>query len=424
MPSKSYEKALSEIYSLDKFGIHLGLERIKRILALLGNPEKSFRCCLVAGSNGKGSTVEMLGSVLSKNGWKTGSYFSPQVEEFPERIRINGKNADRKDIVASYLEVKKACSKNDIQATFFEVVTAMALLIFSWRKVKCAVLEVGLGGRQDATNACEPEVSAITSISLEHTDILGKTEEEIVHEKCGIARKGRALIVGQVNSQVCAAIEKECAAIGAKPIFVSDAVKISALGSRGGKYSYRARLGGNSYRISLAAPGKFQVNNSLVALACAVHLGAKKPAIQKGLSSSCPAYRLQTLSHSPKVIADCCHNPGAAFAIAHELRRIKGRKVLLFSAMSDKDYKQVLDILRPFFSQLVLTEVPLARAASIQELADAARRCRFMPIEVKYPGKALIQAKRIAGKEGTVVIAGSIYLLAGLFGKDKIRIAQ
>ena len=92
--------------------------------------------------------------------------------------------------------------------------------------------------------------------------------------------------------------------------------------------------------------------------------------------------------------------------------------------MSDKDYKQVLDILRPFFSQLVLTEVPLARAASIQELADAARRCRFMPIEVKYPGKALIQAKRIAGKEGTVVIAGSIYLLAGLFGKDKIRIAQ
>lgn len=424
MPSPSYEKALAGIYSLDKFGSQLGLERISRILALLGNPQHSYKCAIVAGSNGKGSTVEMLGSILSQNGWKTGAYFSPQIEEFPERIRINGKNAEKEEILEAYAQVKKVCSKNKIEATFFEAVTAMALLIFCWRKVKFAVLEVGLGGRLDATNAVEPELSAIASISLEHTDVLGDTVEKIAHEKCGIARKGKPLIVGQVNSQVRSAIESECKALGAKPIFISEEVKVSRLRKKGGCYSFCASFSGKSHNISLAAPGKFQASNACVALAAASLLGVKKEAIEKGLRQAVPKYRMQAISKNPTIIADCCHNPGAAFALASELRQSEGRKVLLFSAMKDKDYPKVLDILRPFFSQLLLCQVSLARGEGIEGLKGAAEKAGFMPIIVKNPHKALLQAKRLSGASGTIVIAGSIYLLAELFGKDKIRIAQ
>ncbi len=426
MPSKpvSYEKALAKIYSLDRFGSRLGLERISRILVLLGSPEKNYKCVLVAGSNGKGSTVEMLGCIFSSNGWKTGTYFSPQIEEFPERIRINSRNADKCEIAAAYSEVAAVCSKNSIPATFFEVVTAMALLVFSWRRVKFAVLEVGLGGRLDATNAVEPDISAIASISLEHTEVLGGTVEQIAHEKCGIARKGKPLVVGQVGGATRKAIERECIAMGAKPVFVSDDVRVGKLVKKGSCYAFSAAFNRANYSISLSTPGKFQVSNACSALAVASLLGAKRQAIEKGLRSAAPKYRLQAISKHPLVIADCCHNPGAAFAIAAELRGLFGKKILLFSAMRDKDYGQVLDILRPFFSQLVLTEVSLERAASVGEMEKAAKRAGFMPIGVKNPAKALAQAKRLAGENGTLLIAGSVYLLAELFGKDKIQIAQ
>ena len=226
MPSAaySYATALKEICELEKFGSKLGLGRITRILKLLGNPQKRYKCILVGGSNGKGSTVEMIGSILLADGKKVGTYFSPQIEEFPERIRVDGKNAGRKEIADAYAEVKEVCSSNRIPATFFEVVTAMALLIFSRRKVDFAVLEVGLGGRLDATNAVEPEISAIASLSLEHTDVLGGTIAAIAHEKCGIARKGKKLVLGIANADAKAAVRKECKAKVAKAVFVEETV--------------------------------------------------------------------------------------------------------------------------------------------------------------------------------------------------------
>ncbi|MEM2137972.1 MAG: hypothetical protein QW568_02695, partial [Candidatus Anstonellaceae archaeon] len=162
MPSAklAYQQALSEIHALEKFGSRLGLERIRRLLSLLGNPEKSCKCIIVGGSNGKGSTVEFLGSILAASGARTGTYFSPQIEGFAERFRINGKNADEKEIAAAYCEAKRICTENKIEATFFEIVTAMAFLIFKNHRVQFAVLEVGLGGRLDAVNAVEPEISA------------------------------------------------------------------------------------------------------------------------------------------------------------------------------------------------------------------------------------------------------------------------
>jgi len=421
MPSIPYRKALEEIYSLDKLGSHLGLERITKMLELLGSPEKKYRCVVVAGSNGKGSTVVMLGSILQKNGWKTGTYFSPQIEEFAERIRINGRNASEGELAKAYLQVKQICKEHSIQATFFEVVTAMALLVFARQKVDAAVLEVGLGGRLDATNA---EVSCIASICLEHTGILGDSEEKIVREKCGIARAGRPLVVGQVNGAVRRAIEAECSHSGANPVFISDEVKISGISQKGGKYSFNASFRGTEYSLSLAAPGKFQVSNACVALAAAKIFGAGKKAIEEGLRAAVPKYRMQKMSSSPPIIADCCHNPGAAFALAHELRQIQGPKVLLFSAMKDKDYPKVLSILAPFFELAILTRVSLKRAAALKDLQDAAAKAGIRAIPIEKPSSALAAAKKLSRKKATLFIAGSIYLLGELYGKGKIKVAQ
>jgi len=391
----------------------------------LGHPEKSCKCILVGGSNGKGSTTEFIGSILSAQGLRVGTYYSPQVEEFPERFRISNRNASKREIASAYSKVISVCRKHAMQATFFEVITAMALEIFRARKVEFAVLEVGLGGRLDAVNAVEPEMSVLTSVSLEHTTVLGKTIPAIAHEKCGIARKGKPLVCGFLPGEAKAAVKKECAIIGALPVFADEQVRIGRLSEKGGKYSFAASFRSKPCHASLSAPGKFQVSNACAALAAAQLLGAPKPAIEAGLSSARPKFRLQQLSLHPRVIADCAHNPEAALALSCELSRVQEkRKVLLFSSMNDKDYPQVLRTLSPHFSRLVLCEVSLSRSAGLPGLFAAAKP-HFCSIElVKSPSRALAIAKKAAGRDGAVVVAGSIYLLAELFGRDKIRLAQ
>ena len=405
---------------MDKFGSQLGLERIRAILPALGNPQKKCKCILVGGSNGKGSTTEMIGAVLHEDGARVGTYFSPQIERFEERFQVDGKNATRQEIADAYGKVRAAADCVAPEATFFEVVTAMALVIFAARKVDYAVLEVGLGGRLDAVNAVEPDVSVLTSLSIEHADVLGGTIEKIAHEKCGIARKGKPLVCGAVSGRAGLAVGKECAHAGARAIFIEDEVEISNAREMGGKHSFDAAYAGKKYSVSLSAAGKFQVSNACCALvACAV-LGAKKGAVERGLGSALPRFRLERRGN---VLLDCAHNPEAAAALAKEVAGIivRGKKVLLFSAMKDKDYVEVLRRLSPEFGEVVITEVKLARGEKAERLAEKAGARAIVVHDAK---KALAFAKRLAGKKGLAVVAGSIYLLAELYSKDKRRLAQ
>lgn len=404
----SYARTLQKIYSLDKFGSQLGLARIRAILRELGEPQKEYKCVLVAGSNGKGSTTEFIGAILRADGLRAGTYFSPQVEEFAERIRMDGRNAGKKEIVDAYQQVRKAADNVAPNATFFEVVTAMALVIFAKREVKVAVLEVGLGGRLDAANAVEPEVSAITSISLEHVDVLGDTIEKIAREKCGIARKGKLLVCGKLSGEAKRAVRGECGKFGA---IVKFAVPVD---------------------MRLAAPGEFQRSNAAVAAEVCKTLGVKKGAIARGLGSCKPKFRLERRGN---VLLDCAHNPEAASALAAEVKRMRaGGKVLLFSAMKDKDYAEVLRRLATEFDEVVITEVKLARGEKAGKLAAAARKAGaesgaggkapgWQVAVVQDAKRALAFAKRRAGKGGLCVVAGSIYFLAELYGKDE-KIAQ
>ena len=441
-----YQKALSSIYALDKFGSRPGLDRIRLLLRALGDPQKGMRCVLVGGSNGKGSTVCMIGEILRAQGLRVGTYFSPQVVEFAERIRVNGRNAAKGEIAEAYASVAEACRTGGIRATFFEAVTAMALLVFKKSGVDIAVLEVGLGGRLDATNAVEPELSAIASISLEHTDVLGSTVEEIAHEKCGISRRGKKLVCGVLEEEARKAVQAECARTGARLVLVEDDMRLSGAREEGLNCLFSAKYEGEKYEIRLAAPGRFQVSNACVAIAACKELGAIRKAIEAGLAHARPEFRLQKVADCPLTIADCCHNPEAAFALASETERLPlGRKVLLFSAMKDKDYCQVLRVLRAHFDAVVLCQVSLGRAALLSELARAASKDGMealaarslkaaegklkktegtVAFTVKNPAKAFAFARGLAGRKGTVVAAGSIYLLAELFGRDKRKIAQ
>ena len=422
----TYAQAIREIYLLDRFGSRLGLEMIRAILNEMGDPQKKYKCVLVGGSNGKGSTTEMIGAILQESGARVGTYFSPQIERFEERFRVNGKDATRREIADAYGKVRAAAGRCAPDATFFEVVTAMTLFIFAKRKADFAVLEVGLGGRLDATNAVSPDVSVLTSLSLEHIDVLGNTIEKIAHEKCGIARRGKPLVCGAVSGRAGLAVGKECAHAGARAVFVEDEIEVSDLREDGGRYSFEAVHSGNGYSVRLSAPGKFQVSNAMCALAACALLGAGKKAIERGLAHASPKFRLQLLGGAPAVIADCAHNPEAARALAIEVRAMRaGKKVLLFSAMKDKDYSAVLAALVPIFDDIFITEVKLERGEKTALLAKAAVAAGAKGVHAeKAASDALRSAKKVAGKKGLVVVAGSIYLLAEIYGKDKIRLAQ
>jgi len=423
--ANSYENAIREILLLEKFGSMLGLSRIKRMLLLLGEPQKNYRCMVVGGSNGKGSTAEMIGSALCEAGFSAGTYFSPHIVEFPERIRVDGRNASKKEIADAYFEVKRKCLSKVPGATLFEVITACAFVIFSRRKVDFAVLEVGLGGRLDAVNACEPEISALTSLSLEHTEILGNAVGEIAHEKCGIARKGKLLVCGIMGRGERTAVLRECREIGALPVFAGREIRISHVMEKGLVHSMMVEFGKKDYHFSLSTPGSAQVSNAAVAAAVCSSLGIGKSAIEHGISNAKVPYRMQTVLQSPKVILDCAHNPEAAKVLAGDAGKIKAaRKVLLFAAMRDKDYEAVLSHLGSRFDSVVLTELGLERSEKAENLLKSAMHIKTRAICMENPHLAFHFAKKLAGRDGLVVVAGSIYLLNELFRKDNVRLSQ
>ena len=354
----------------------------------------------------------MLSAVLAEAGFSTASYFSPSVFSFRERIQVDGEWISQSDFSQTADEVLAVCRQmKDDQPTFFTVMTAMALLHFARKRVDYAVLEVGLGGRFDATNAVDPVLSIITSIGLEHMDVLGKTTAKIAREKSGIMRAGRPVVCGVKDMAALAVIKNHAGAIGAK-LHPAD---------------YHAIDG-----ISITASGDFQKSNAAAAATAARLLGVRQSAIKRALSTFQMPARWQTRSHHPRVIIDCCHNPPAARMIQTDLSRDFARKkdsprVLLFTSMKDKDYALVLKLLAPHFDSMVLCRPPYKRAATCRELMVSAHRAADKSggnqtiSVVSDPDEALIRAKSLAGENGRILVCGSMYLLQYLFGEREFR---
>jgi dihydrofolate synthase/folylpolyglutamate synthase len=431
-----YESTISEIYSLAKFGTHLGLERISAILSELGNPQKKYPCIVVAGSNGKGSTVAFASSILQECGYKVGSYYSPHIVEFCERIQENGTNISQESVCEAFEKVKPAYKKLGLQPTFFEVVTAMAFWHFAQQKVDFAVVEVGMGGRLDAANAAEAKVAVITSIDLEHTAILGDTVEKIAGEKAGIIRQDCTAVIGEKKRGALNAIMQKCHQQGARTrVFGDDFEAVAAdwqLGMPGELQRKNAALAIEAAKAAIgwkekedaaqkaAGRGKAQVESAGSKVASCAEIPEAK--LKSALAKAHLACRFEQISEGPATILDVAHNPAAFENLCGEVAKIKkSPKVLVFGAMEDKDIFSMLKVSGNSFDALVLNQPSLDRAAKMDDVEQVARVTGWIHIHhVGNVRDSVEEARKLAGKGGLVIVAGSMYMLAEYFGKDKV----
>ncbi len=454
-----YSAALWEIRSLELFGMKLGLSRMQKILSALGEPQKQFRVIAVAGTNGKGSVATMVASVLQEAGFCVGLYTSPHVDDFRERFLVQGKMTGKRsfsgscssaaghiprsgimmqrscmisedEFVREYAKVDVIAQKMADRPTFFEVTTALALNWFASKNVEFAVLEVGLGGRLDATNAADAEVVVVTGIGIEHAKELGGTLEKIANEKAGIIKQGSSVVVGKMEKEALDAIVAAAKEKNAKKILIYgedfDAAEI-ACRSNYSEFDYR--IGNVKFPFELSLFGRFQGQNAACAIAAVSLLPEKdKIGIGKllsGLKKARIGARLETVSLSPLVVMDAAHNPQAMEKLAQSLPLFKYKRlVLVFGAMADKDIEGVLSAIGPKAGEIIVNQPKVARAANAEWVAKiAGKYCKKVYVipDVK---KSVAHAKKMARKGDMVLIAGSIYMIAEARGKDRLGISM
>lgn len=413
---------------LQHFGIKLGLENIRTLVGALADPQKDFPSIHVAGTNGKGSVSAMLDRILRESGYHTGLYTSPHLVSVEERIRVDGASIPAARFCAhlerirSVIDELQGAGRLVYHPTFFEVLTALAFLHFAERKVDVAVLEVGLGGRFDATNVVEPLVSVITTISRDHVRHLGTTLRSIAFEKAGIIKPGVPVVCGVPAGAALAEIKRRAAERHAPLIEAfGRGTSLKSRRTRGGyRFLYGDAAGAYAFTPGLA--GLHQGANAAAAIRTAEILDrtwrpVPKAAILRGIRDARWPGRLETVSRRPLVILDGAHNEEGVTALAAHIRNVIRRKpILVFGAMKDKDLRTMTRILFPEARSIILTQVPYSRSALPEEaLAAAPRRlARDLGDKVRLepdPAKAVRLALAESRGRIPVVIAGSLFLI-------------
>lgn len=415
------------LFALEQFGVKLGLDNIRTLVEALDHPEHAWPCVLVGGTNGKGSVTAMVERALRAAGHRTGRYTSPHLIRLNERFAVDGVPVETgalEAVVDRVLDVEAACRADGrlaAPATFFEVTTACAFELFRQAGVGVAVLEVGLGGRFDATNVVRPVVTAIVSVDVDHTAQLGDTLEAIAFEKAGIARPGVPLVAGDLPAGALAVVERVCAERGAPLVHAAEGVEcLVAAGERGSR-TVRIDTQTRTYGpVDLGLPGDHQIGNALVALRIleavdAAGLQVDASAVETGLRDVRWPGRLQQVAVGPdrSLLLDAAHNPAGARALAsYLLERWPEGAALVFGASRDKDARGMLDALAPALCAVVVTEFPGGRSRPAAELAAIAAARLRVPVEAApSPREALARAFTHASR---VVVAGSIFLVGAV----------
>ncbi len=388
---------LKQLYARAPAGMKLGLDVMRSACAQFGHPERSFEVAHIAGTNGKGSVAAMLESMARRAGRRTGLYTSPHLSRFAERIRIDGEPIGDELLIPILGDVMAKCP----ELTFFEIATLCAFLAFRDAKVDLAVIEVGLGGRLDATNVIpSPRVTAVTHIALDHESRLGRDVASIAREKAAIAKPQVDLIVGAVDAHVAAAIAAEAHARGGMMSFAEHDVDALAI----------------AQSVTLPLAGRHQVRNATVAAALGRRLGIGAESIRAGLESVRWPGRLETVS-TPEgdILLDAAHNPDGAEALAAYLRSAAFRwssRALVFGTFDDKDWHTMISSLAPFFSHRFYVS-PLGRAATHPQAIATAFPGNTPPTTAE----AIASARKAAGPHGVVVVTGSISLVGEVRGR-------
>lgn len=415
MNKNDYQRSLDYLYSLEKFGMIFGLTKIEAILRAVGNPHRELQAIHIGGTNGKGSTAAMVASILRKEGYRVGLYTSPHLIRFTERIKVNGKEIEKEEIVELTEWLRKRIEEAGVPSpfTFFDFTTAMAFLYFKQKMVDLTVLEVGLGGRLDSTNVIDPLLSIITNIGKDHEDVLGKGIMRIAREKAGIIKRKRPLITAATQPQVLRHFAKVCQE-KASPFFrVGKEFRYHLEGEEGFSYEGIHR---KLWGLSLNLRGGHQVVNAVTALGAMEVLDdlgyrISNEAMSGGLKEVEWPGRLEMVSSSPKVLLDGAHNPDGALTLKESLQRdFQYRNlILLIGIMKDKDIPSILHALSPLADHIILTRPSTARAASPALLKKALGRNGTKAEVVEDFKMAIEKGLSFTGAEDLLCITGSLY---------------
>jgi dihydrofolate synthase/folylpolyglutamate synthase len=409
----SYPDSVRYLYALGnelKPGAKMGLERMIALLAGLKNPERGQRFVHVAGTNGKGSTCAMIESAMRAEGFRTGLFTSPHLVRPTERIRLDGREiseerfAELFEIVHAKAEEMLERSELDAHPSYFETVTAMALLAFQ-AETDAAVMEVGLGGRLDATNVIQPELCVITPIAFDHEAYLGRTLAAIAEEKAGILKPNVPVVVAQQAPEADAVITSRAKELNCDVILTSD---FTTSDLRMSPYGATFTLNGDPFTCPL--PGRHQVENAKVAIAACEAFGFSMPAIQAGIARTRWEGRLQVLSHDPDFVIDGAHNPAGARALAAYIREFCcDRPVwLVYGTMRDKAIEEVTGQLFPLASRLILTAPDFPRAVRPEALLEITDHPHAVTANTVA---AAIELAYQAPKEAVVFFTGSLFIV-------------
>jgi dihydrofolate synthase/folylpolyglutamate synthase len=449
----SYDSAVANLYALGQElartpSHKFDLAHTRVLLAALEHPESRFPAVLIAGTNGKGSTAATLASILRAAGYHTALYTSPHLVRLNERIRINGEQIADQDFAAMHDRVEEianrlvAAEQLPWHPSFFEMLTAIAFEYFARAKVEIAVLEVGMGGRLDATNVVEPLISVITDISLDHQKFLGNTIAEIAGEKAGIIHPNGVVVTlpqhPAANDVIGnAVLERGARAISAVPYVPP----VSSAAGGGSRSWYPLEIMGEEIMVKSPLIGRHQYRNIALAIAAAVELnsirvGTAAPACPKfhisashiaaGIRDTRWPGRFQIIpAHGswPELVLDVAHNPAGAWALRSALSQHCADRPLtfVFGAMRDKAIAEIAEILFPLAEHVIATRADNPRSASPEEIREAAARTGADVLCAPNIPAALNQARSLAGSQGLVVITGSIYIVGEAMRELGIR---
>ncbi len=413
--SIAYRDTRAYLCGLTKMGIRFGLDPINGLLGRLQDPQQRYPSVLIAGTNGKGSVAAMIAAILSAGGYRTGLYTSPDLIDFRERIRVDGEMISREEATICAARVRAQVRE---EISYFEFLTAMAFLHFRRRRVDIAVLEVGMGGRLDATNVVVPLIAVITNTSLEHRQYLGDTLEAIAREKGGIIKQGGRVLTAARQKPVVDTLDALCRDRNAELYRLGREIRTRV--HRDGTFSYRG-IGRRFARLTCPLVGRHQYANAALALG-AVELiadaGFPVPGdrVVAGLERTRWEGRLEVLRRAPTLLVDGAHNPAGAETLRRALRENFSyrRLILIFGVLGDKDYPAMARRLFPLADRVILTRPPSDRAVPLEELLPIARRFHAAVEGYARPADALRAALSRAGERDLVCAAGSLYLVGAI----------
>ena len=425
-----YDRELEWLLSLEfSKGIDLKLERVLSALRQVGRPHEELRCIHVAGTNGKGSVIAFLLSILSAAGYRVGAYTSPHLIDLTERIRIGADEISCDDLARLSAEVRRRVVGRGIDLTFFEVLTVIAFLYFAEKEVDVVLLEVGLGGRFDATNVIDPLVSVITSIGVDHVKYLGDSERAIAGEKAGVIKTGRPAVVAMVGEDAGEVIAKQAMNNDAPLYRAGFEYEFSA--DEQGRLGFRG-MGWQLEGLEVGLVGAHQLANAATAIAAIAAIGktigVSESDLRNGLRAVCWPGRFETVLQQPRTVLDGAHNVAAMQALVAEVERHRGSAALhlLFASMRDKEWEEMVDMLGPRCDAVVATEVIPERAVDCATLASAfGKHVESVSFE-KDAGAAFDAVLRGARADDLVLVTGSLFLVGKIrqILRDSARISE